>query len=81
MRTAWRGYRCAEVDAFLDRCAAALGMRASEIPELRGRGGLTSGAALTADDVAQAQFRIDFRGYALDEVDELLDRIATALRP
>ena len=80
MRTTFRGYRQAEVDAFLDRCAAALGVRAAEVPELRGRGALASGAGLTPEEVAQVQFPIAFRGYALDEVDALLDRVETALR-
>ena len=79
MRTALRGYRCADVDAFLDRCAAALGTRAAEIPELRGRGGLSRGG-LTADEVAHHTFPIAFRGYALDEVDALLDCVEAALR-
>ena len=80
MRTTLRGYRCADVDAFLDRCAAALGLRAAAIPELSGRGGLVGGGGLTADDVAHQRFPIAFRGYALDEVDELLDRVEQALR-
>ena len=80
MRTAFRGYRAAEVDAFLDRCAAALGVRAAQFPELEGRGGLASGAGLTSQAVADVAFPIAFRGYALDEVDALLDRVESALR-
>ena len=34
---------------------------------------------LTAADVRNAQFRIAFRGYALDEVDVLLDRVQQQL--
>ena len=43
MRTSLRGYRREEVGAFLDRCAAALGLRAADVPELQGRGGLVTG--------------------------------------
>jgi DivIVA domain-containing protein len=80
VRTTLRGYRRVEVDAFLDRCAAALGLAAAELPELAARGGLVSGPPVTADEVAQVQFRIELRGYGLDDVDELLDRVEAALR-
>ncbi|NNH24413.1 DivIVA domain-containing protein, partial [Pseudokineococcus marinus] len=60
------GYDVAEVDAFLDRAAAAL----------EGAG------VLTPDDVHAASFTQTWRGgYAVDEVDDLLDRVADALRP
>lgn len=80
MRTALRGYRQGEVDAFLDRCAAALGRDVAQVPELRGRGGLATGAGLTPEEVAQVQFPVGFRGYAMGDVDELLDRVEVALR-
>ena len=80
MRTTFRGYRRTEVDAFLDRCAAALGLRAADLPELRGRGGLVTGPRVTPEEVAQVQFGMELRGYALDEVDALLDRVEAALR-
>ena len=38
------------------------------------------GAGLTAEEVAHHTFPMAFRGYALDEVDELLDRVESALR-
>jgi DivIVA domain-containing protein len=79
VRTALRGYRPADVDAFRDRCAAALGLHAADIPELRGRGGPASGTGLAPQDVADVRFPIA-RGYALDEVDALLDRVEAALR-
>ena len=80
MRQRFRGYDPAQVDAFLDRCAAALALRAADFPELHGRGGLVTGPRVTPEQVAQAQFRVRMRGYGLDEVDALLDRVEAALR-
>lgn len=82
MRTALRGYRKAEVDAFLDRCAAALGQRAGQVPELRSRqqSVFAAGPPLTPYDVSVVQFRTGWRGYGMDEVDGLLERIQAALR-
>ncbi len=76
----YRGYDREEVDAFLDRCAAALGSRREGFQELQGRGGLVSGPRVTPEEVAQVQFRIRWRGYGLDEVDALLDQVEGALR-
>ncbi len=60
------GYDVTEVDALLDRAAAAL----------EGAG------VLTPDDVHAAVFTQTWRrGYAVDQVDDLLDRVADALRP
>ena len=80
MRTTFRGYRPGEVEAFLDRCAAALGVHVARVPELVGRGGVTSSAGLRPEDVATVQFPIAFGGYSMDEVDALLDRVEVALR-
>ena len=80
MRTTFRGYRPPDVDAFLDRCAAALGVHVARVPELAGRGGLTRAAGLTPEDVATVHFPVAFRGYSMDEVDALLDRVEVALR-
>jgi DivIVA domain-containing protein len=35
---------------------------------------------LTADDVDEVHFGVGFRGYRMDEVDEVLDRLADELR-
>lgn len=60
------GYDVAEVDAFLDRAAAAL----------------EGTAVLAPDEVHAARFPQTWRrGYAVEEVDDLLDRVADALRP
>ena len=80
MRTSLRGYSRSEVDAFLDRCAAALGLRAADLPELAGRGGLVTGPRVTPEEVAEVQFGMAWRGYALDDVDALLERVQQALR-
>jgi DivIVA domain-containing protein len=80
LRAALRGYDVAEVDAFLVRCAHSLGPRIDRVPELRPLlSAPRSGAPLRARDVETAQFRIRRRGYAVDEVDALLDRVAVAL--
>jgi DivIVA domain-containing protein len=82
MRRALRGYHREDVDQFLDRCVATLGVEASRFPELRSRptSSRRAHAPLTADDVAGVRFRIELRGYALQEVDDLLDRVAAELR-
>ncbi len=82
MRRSLKGYRTAEVDHFLDRCVSALGVAVSRFPELSSRPvrsprGL---APVTADDVARVEFPISFRGYSLQEVDELLERVEAELR-
>ncbi|MEJ5868562.1 DivIVA domain-containing protein [Pseudokineococcus sp. 5B2Z-1] len=60
------GYDVEEVDAFLDRAAAAL----------------EGAVVLAPDDVHAVLFTQSWRrGYAVDEVDDLLDRVADALRP
>ena len=68
-----RGYARDEVDAFLDRAAAALdALAVGRAPEL------------TADDVHHAVFRKprfgSGRGYDEGDVDDLLDRVEQALR-
>ena len=70
-RTRYRaGYSIADVDAFLDRVEATLGLR----PRY--------GPPVTAADVAAAQFRIVRvrAGYDPREVDEALDRYEEQLR-
>jgi len=64
------GYLTADVDAFIDRIEATLGLR----PRY--------GPPLTAADVATAQFRVVRlrRGYEMREVDEALDRYEERLR-
>jgi len=63
-----RGYRCEEVDAFLDRAEQAV---AGEL-------------AMTADDVREVRFGkpslFGRRGYDEDQVDAFLDRLEATLR-
>ncbi len=47
-------------------------MRATAEPLPRG--------PLTADDIARARFQVVSRGYAMDQVDELLERIQSNCR-
>ncbi len=47
-------------------------MRATAEPLPRG--------PLTADDIARARFQVVSRGYAMDQVDELLERIQVQLQ-
>lgn len=77
-RIVFRGYDPEQVDALLTRCARTLGTRAGEFPELAaaGRSPVSDPRPLTAEDLHVAQFRVRFRGYALDDVDDLLDRLA-----
>ncbi len=37
--------------------------------------------ALTADDLTQVDFAVVPRGYSMDQVDDLLDRLAAEMRP
>jgi DivIVA domain-containing protein len=64
------GYATADVDAFVDRIEATLGLR----PRY--------GPSVTPADVAAAQFRVVWlrRGYEMREVDEALDRYEEQLR-
>ncbi|HWG94288.1 MAG TPA: DivIVA domain-containing protein [Mycobacteriales bacterium] len=83
LRRSARGYDVEEVDAFLVRCAHSLGRRVERVPELapllaRPR----TGTPLRARDVETVQFRVRLgpgRGYDIEQVDALLDRIAEAL--
>jgi len=66
-----RGYAPDEVDAFLDRAAAALDAVAAGRP-----------AGMSADDVHQVVFRkppVGKRGYAEAAVDDFLDLLAASL--
>ena len=67
------GYVAAEVDALLERAAAALDARG---------GGIAAAGALTADDVTGARFGATkfSPGYDQDQVDDFLDQVASALR-
>jgi DivIVA domain-containing protein len=76
MRRVFRGYEPRQVEAFLGRCLGTLGPRA-DFPELAGV--IAAGPPVTRDDVRNVQFSVKLRGYQLDEVDRLLDRIAAAL--
>jgi DivIVA domain-containing protein len=70
-RTRYRpGYAMAEVDALIEKIEATLGLR----PRY--------GPAVTAAEVAAAQFRLVRikSGYDLREVDEALDRYQEQLR-
>jgi DivIVA domain-containing protein len=66
-----RGYRRAEVDAFLDRCAGIV-----DLPPGRA---VPSLPPPTAQEVRLVQFGREFRGYAMPAVDDLLDKVAAAL--
>jgi DivIVA domain-containing protein len=80
LRRAVRGYDVQEVDAFLSRCAHSLGARVDRVPELAGLlDRPRTGSPLRARDVELARFRIKTRGYDMQQVDLLLDRILTAL--
>ena len=76
-----RGYLRADVDAFLVRCAHSLGARVGEVPELASLTGQPrTGHPLTAQDVADIAFPLVWRGYQVDAVAVLLDRVEAALR-
>ena len=64
------GYATADVDAFIDRIEATLGVR----PRY--------GPPVTRDEITAAQFRVVRlrRGYEMREVDEALDRYEEQLR-
>jgi DivIVA domain-containing protein len=69
-RRGLRGYRINEVQALLRRMQrTAQRAEAGEIPRL------------TAADVDGAEFGLRPFGYRIDEVDDLLDRVAETLRP
>ena len=77
---AMRGYDAPEVDAFLVRCAHSLGPALAQVPELAGLlEHPPTGRPVRARDVEQMQFHIRMRGYAVDAVDALLDRVQRAL--
>jgi DivIVA domain-containing protein len=80
LRTSLRGYDRRAVDAFLARCAATLGARAAEFPELS-RYARPDGPVppLDAGDVRDARFDVVLRGYDEGQVDALLERVAAAL--
>lgn len=84
LRKVVRGYDVAEVDAFLARCAHSLaesgGHGIDEVPQLAPllRTPRT-GDPLRARDVEVVQFHVRGRGYDIEQVDELLDRVAAAL--
>lgn len=81
LRRALRGYVRDDVDAFLVRCAHSLGERVHEVPELAALTGRPrTGVRLRASDVEHVRFRMVWRGYAVDAVDALLDRIQAVLR-
>jgi DivIVA domain-containing protein len=79
LRPALRGYARRDVDALLDRCAAALGDRRTEVPELAGRTPSPCVLPAVARDVREARFRVVVGGYDLAEVDALLRRLAGVL--
>jgi DivIVA domain-containing protein len=84
LRRIARGYDVAEVDAFLVRCAHSLGRRVDRVPELAPLQALPrTGDPLRARDVETVQFHVRLgphRGYDIEQVDALLDRIAEALQ-
>ena len=71
-----RGYAVAEADAFLSRCAATPGVLTA-VPALSSYPPV--GQPVTAEDVERVMFRQAWRGYAMREVDALLDAVVDAL--
>ena len=67
------GYDPVSVDIFLSRCLATPGVYRSTFPQLRGR--IPSGLRVTAEEVAAVRFRKRWVGYAIRDVDELLDQL------
>jgi DivIVA domain-containing protein len=84
LRRSARGYDVEEVDAFLVRCAHSLGRRVERVPELAPlQARPRTGSPLRARDVETVQFRVRLgpgRGYDIEQVDALLDRVAEALQ-
>lgn len=75
-----RGYDRAEVEEFLARCAHSLGDRVRQVPELAGLlCRPRTGPVLRPRDVEMVQFRVRTRGYDIEQVDALLDRVMTEL--
>jgi DivIVA domain-containing protein len=84
LRKVVRGYDVAEVDAFLSRCAHTLAesgaRRIGAVPELAPLLRVPrTGEPLRARDVEVVQFHVRGRGYDIEQVDALLDRVAVAL--
>jgi DivIVA domain-containing protein len=78
--TALRGYQRSAVDAFLVRCARALGARLADFPELAPHGrSLRDAEPVTAHDVRDVRFPVVLRGYDLAAIDLLLRRVQAAL--
>lgn len=73
MRKEILGYDPVSVDVFLSRCLATPGVYRSSFPDLRGR--IPSGQRVTAEEVAAVRFRKRLVGYAIRDVDDLLDQL------
>jgi DivIVA domain-containing protein len=72
-----RGYDCSEVDALLARLRATT---SDQSPGLEFGDKVTaSRTAPSPTDVRRAEFRLAIRGYATDQVDVFLERVARAL--
>jgi len=69
---AMRGYTVAEVDAFLNEASTELTRLRAE----RGRGFRPTPHRLTADNLRTWRFSKAMRGYAVQEVDQFLDRLS-----
>ncbi len=70
-----RGYRASEVDQFLQTVAQDV----ARLQEHLGRGTVPAEPLLTPQEVEQTTFNGSWRGYAMSQVDEFLDRIAGEL--
>ena len=77
MRREIFGYDRQAVDVFLARCLATPGVYRSAFPQLRGR--VPGGMRVTADEVRDVRFGWTLVGYAIREVDALLDEVAEAV--
>lgn len=77
MRKEFRGYDPVAVDAFLARCLATPGVYRSQFPQLRGL--IPGGERVTPEEVAEVRFPSVLIGYAIREVDALLERLQAAV--
>ena len=80
LRRSAQGYDGEQVLEFLTRCAHTLGPRVTEVPELAGLlDRPRTGAPVRARDVETVLFRVRLGGVSVEQVDQLLDRVAVAL--
>ncbi len=76
-RVMFRGYAVDQVDQFLDAVECDLKVRQQLLSGRAGGQGAQTG--LTAGDVDSATFRVTFRGYCVQDVDDFLDKVKDTL--